>query len=196
MGKTPNFEDWKWPWKQGEVDEEKAAKMIHRLKVGFEDQQDLVQERDERIAALTDELESAKAAKSGTDAEAQEELKELRKENRTLKNAEAKSLPADEKRLWQYEAALELGLTASQARRLQGDSLDEIKADAKDFAKDLGISDEDDDGDGDNNGSGPAGPPPQQQPAARFSTGSPGADRVKVVSNPTEAANSLPPLFG
>src|SRR5690606_17431535 len=97
MGKTPNFEDWKWPWKQGEVDEEKAAKMIHKLKVGFEDQQDLVQERDERIAALTDELESAKAAKSGTDAEAQEELKELRKENRTLKNAEAKSLPADEK---------------------------------------------------------------------------------------------------
>ncbi len=104
MGKTPDFKDWKWPWTPGEVDEEKAAQMIHKLKKGFEDLQDTVGERDKTIATLTTDLDDAKAAKSGTDEEAQAELKELRKENRELKSKsteEAKSLPADEKTIWQ-----------------------------------------------------------------------------------------------
>lgn len=197
MGKTPDFEDWKWPWTQGEVDEEKAARMIHKLKKGFEDLQDTVKERDETIATLTTDLDAAKAAKSGTDEEAQAELKELRKENRELKKStEAKSLPGDEKKIWQYEAALELGLTAAQARRLQGDDAEAIKEDAKSFAEELGIEfDGDDDGDDGSQNDGNQTPPPVQQPSPRYKTGSNGADRINVVSDPAGAAAKLPPLF-
>lgn len=200
MGKLPEkFEDWRLPWKEDEFDSDKAARMVFKLKQGFEELQGTVAERDEQIATLTADLDTAKAAKSGTDEEAQAELKALRKENRTLKEAEAKSLPADEKKIWQLTAAVEFGLTEKQALRLQGDDLDAIKADAKDFAKDLGIE-LDDDGEGEEGGNGePSGnqaPPPFQQPGPRYKTGSNGADRVNVVSDPVGAAAKLPSLFG
>lgn len=201
MGKLPEkFEDWRIPWTDEEFDSEKAARMVFKLKQGFEDLQATVSQRDETIATLTADLDTAKAAKSGTDEEAQAELKDLRKENRKLKEVEAKSLPTDEKKIWQYEAALELGLTAAQARRLQGDDADAIKEDAKEFAKDLGIELDDDDnkgGDGQDD-TGQNGDfqalPPVQQPGPRWKTGSNGADRVNVVSDPVGAAAKLPPL--
>lgn len=197
MGKLPEkFEDWRLPWKEDEFDSDKAARMVFKLKQGFEELQDTVTKRDEQIATLTADLDTAKAAKSGTDEEAQAELKDLRKENRTLKEAEAKSLPADEKKIWQLTAAVEFGLTEKQALRLQGDDLDAIKADAKDFAKDLGIELDGDGEEGDNGEpSGNQTPPPIQQPGPRYKTGSNGADRVNVVSDPVAAATKLPALF-
>lgn len=200
MGKLPEkFEDWRLPWKEDEFDSDRAARMVFKLKQSFEELQGTVKERDEQIATLTADLDEAKAAKSGTDEDAQAELKELRKENRKLKeeSSEAKSLPADEKKIWQYEAALELGLTAAQARRLQGDDAEAIKEDAKSFAEELGIE-----LDGGDQGQGDAGenggnqtPPPVQQPSPRYKTGSNGADRINVVSDPAGAAAKLPPLF-
>lgn len=198
MGKLPEkFEDWRLPWKDEEFDADKAARMVFKLKQGFEELQETVSQRDETIATLTADLDTEKARKSGTDEEAQDELKALRKENRELKSSEAKSLPADEKKIWQLTAAVEFGLTEKQALRLQGDDLDAIKADAKDFAKDLGIE-IDDDGNGDEGGNGePSGNqarPPVQQPGPRYRTGSNDADRVNVVSDPVGALAKLPPL--
>lgn len=199
MGKLPeSFDDWRVPWTEADFDSDKAARMVFKLKKTYEELQDTVKARDEQIATLTTDLDAAKAAKSGTDEDAQSELKDLRKKVREFEAVEGKSLPADEKKLWQYEAALELGLTAAQARRLQGDDSDAIKEDAKAFATELGIEIDDQGGDnggtGDNGGNGT--PPPYQQPAARYKTGSNGADRVNVVSDPVSAQTKLPPLFG
>lgn len=197
MAKLPEkFEDWRLPWKPEEFDSDKAARMVFKLKKGYEDLQGEMEQRDERIAELTEELDTAKAAKSGTDEVAQAELKALRKENRELKEAGAKSRPEDEKKIWQYEAALEAGLTKKQANRLSGESAEEVLEDAKSYAEELGIELGDGNGGGDNGEPGDNGdPPPFQQPTPRYKTGANTADRKNVVSNPHEAAKNLPPLF-
>jgi hypothetical protein len=200
VGKLPeSFDDWRVPWTEADFDSDKAARMVFKLKKGYEDLQGEVEKRDEQIATLTTDLDTAKAAKSGTDEDAQSELKDLRKKVRDFEASEGKSLPADEKKIWQYEAGLEIGLTKAQALRLVGDDLDAVKADAKSFAAELGIEIDDaggDSGDPSGNAGGNQARPPVQQPAARYKTGSNGADRVNVVSDPVSAASKLPPLFG
>jgi hypothetical protein len=205
VGKLPDdFSEWRIPWKDDEFDSEKAARIVFNARKAEEKANDKVKEREAEITRLTTELDTAKAAKSGTDEDAQRELKDLRKENRELKEASGKSLPADEKKIQQLRAALKYGLSEKQALRLQGDDEDGIFEDAKDFADELGIEyDDPDGGQGENGGeSGGQGQgqtsaqPPVQQPASRFKTGAPGADQVNVVSDPKAAAAKLPALFG
>ena len=59
-------------------------------------------------------------------------------------------------------------------------------------------SDSRDDGDNGDQGGGDdknGTLPPVQQPSPRYKTGSNGADRINVVSDPAGAAAKLPPLF-
>jgi len=194
-----SFEEWKWPWEKGEVDEEKAARLIYNARSAEEAAEAKVKERDEKIATLTSQLDDEKARKSGTDEEAQQELKDLRKENRELKEAGGKPRPEDQAEIDKLSVGLELGLSLRDAKRLVGKDRDEILEDGKAFAREHGIEldDEDDPDDDDTSGRSQesGSKPPARQPSPSFRTGGRRDKLVDTPSDPAEAAKALPPLF-
>ena len=201
MGKLPeSFDDWRVPWTEEDFDADKAARMVFKLKQSLEEQHDKVKERDKEIATLTADLDTAKAAKSGTDEEAQAELKDLRKETRELKEAGGKPRPEAQQEIDKLSVGLELGLSLRDAKRLVGKDRDEILEDGKAFAKEHGLIDDDDedpedDDTSDGTGQETGSKPPARQPSPTFRTGSRKDKLVETPSNPAEAAKSLPSLF-
>lgn len=203
MGKVPeDFNDWKWPWTEGEIDEEKAARLIWNARRQEEAAHDKAKTLETQVETLTGELDTAKAAKSGLDETGQQRLTELERENRDLKSKDGKSQPQDQKRIWQLETALELGLSKRDASRLVGETQEEIAEDGRQFAKDHNIAlagddegGEDHEGDEDGGDEDGERRPPIQEPtpASRLRTGLGGAKNT-VASNPQSAKLSLPPL--
>lgn len=148
MGKVPDsFEDFKWPFKEGELEEETAAKLIYNARKGEEKAIETAKSKDAAIADLETKLDTEKARVSGADTDKQKEIADLQKQVRELSAGQDKPRPQDEKRLWQLEVALELGLSAADSKRIQGETRDEIEADAKTFAKEHGIDLESEDDD-------------------------------------------------
>lgn len=139
MAKLPAFDEWKRPWTAGEVDEEKLARLVYNLKVDVEKRDDKIAAKDEELNTLTSELDTVKASKASPDPEVQEELKALRTENRELKKNSDVTRPQDQKKIDRLEVALTLGLSAADAKRLVGETREELEEDAKVFAKDHGI---------------------------------------------------------
>lgn len=191
----PEFEKWTRPWKDGEVDEEQAARLIYNLKVDLEKaatkQAEIVTAKDAEIEAKQVELDAAVASKAGTDADAQTELKDLRKQVRELTEQTGKTRPEDQKVIDQLKVAHELGLTLADSARLVGETYDEIKADGIVFAKDHGIDVDDEDEPGD----GTPGQPQQTWGVVpNLQTGTTGRQRTQPASNPQAAVSKLPPL--
>lgn len=192
MAKLPEFEKWTPPWTAGAIDEAVAARLVYNLKADLEKAATKLTEvttaKDAEIEAKQVELDSALAGKAGTDAEAQNEIKELRKQVRELTEQTSKTRPEDQKVIDRLKVAHELGLTLADSARLVGETYDEIKADGIVFAKDHGI--EIDDGDGEQE---PAGQPSWGVPP-ELRSGTEGRRRTTVVSDPAKAKASLPPL--
>ena len=95
---------------------------------------------------------------------------------------------------WQrhvLDVALELGLTKSQSARLVGATRDELLADGKVLAADLGITLPGDEKGGDNAGFDFSAPAPAGPPSR---TGMPKGFAVETKSDPAKAASVLPPL--
>ena len=196
MGKLPEFDDWKWPWDKGEVDEEKAARLVYNARKAEETAAEKLSEQKTRVSELEGELGDARSAQSGDQAATEKTISELRKKVGELEGADPTARPEDTRQIAQLQVALELGLTARDAKRLVGDDYDEILADGKDFAKDHGIEipgensdDDDDEGDDDESTA-----PPIQSPQSSLRSGFQGKN-VGLPSNPTEAEKFLPPLF-
>lgn len=198
----PKFEDWRRPWKDGELDEEKAARLIYNLKREVEENETKVTERDEKLETLQTELDEERARKADPDADVQQELKDLRKENRTLKEDANKPNPEHQKELDRLNDVIDLvdkGLPKAVALRVQGDDTDARLEDAKSLAQVMGIEDFGEDSGGGEGGEGenedPSGAPqrqPQSQLRSGFERGKPPAK-----SDPKAAAKVLEsvPLF-
>lgn len=140
MGKVPDtFDEFKWPFKEGELEEETAAKLIYNARKAEEKALETAKSKDAEIATLKTELDTEKARVSGADTDKQKEIADLQKQIRDLSAGQDKPRPQDEKRLWQLEVALDLGLSAADSKRLQGETRDEIETDAKTFAAEHGI---------------------------------------------------------
>lgn len=198
MGTLPEkFEDWRLPWTEEDFDADKAARLVFNARKGEEKAKADVKERDEKITTLTGELDDEKARKSGTDEEAQQELKDLRAKVRKFEEAGTEPRPEDQKQINQLTVALELGLSKADAKRLVGDDYDSILEDGKTFAKDHGLLDDDDDDEFDENGN-PIddgendSKPPVSQP---LRTGARGRGSAHTPSDPAAAQKDLPPLF-
>lgn len=194
MGKLPDFADWRRPWKDGELDEEAAAKLVYNARKSEQEAKEKLSTKESELSALQTQLDDATTGKAGLDADGQAELIQLRKENRELKSSTGKPRPEDQKRIDQYEVALELGLSAKAAKRLVGETREEIEADAKEYLSEIGQ----DPGDGDNEGD--EGEQqfqlPSRVPVSSLKTGNPPANGAIVngPSNPAAAVSSLPPL--
>lgn len=152
------FEDWTWPWTKGEVDEEKAARLIYQLKQERESLQESKTSLTAQVETLTEEkatLTDKVAAAGSNDSEKDAEIATLKKANRELTGQVGKSLPKDQLTIAKLELALDNGFTKTQARRLVGETQEELEADAEELKKDLGLDKTDDSGSGgDDQGSG------------------------------------------
>lgn len=199
MGKLPeSFDDWKWPWEKGEVDEEKAARLIFNARRAEETATDKAHAAEEKVSTVTAELDAEKARKSGTDEDGQQQIQNLTKQVRELEAAKTKleteGRPEDKLEIDRHAVALELGLSARDAKRLVGKDRDELLEDAKAFAKEHGIDlgDEDDDDD-DDLGDDPDGSKPPVRTPLR--TGSRKTTPTDTPSDTAAAEKALPSLW-
>src|SRR5687767_11606668 len=136
------FEEFKWPWKEGEVDEEQVAKLIWNARRSEEAAQEKVKELNAKVAETQTKLDAAEAAKSGTDEEGQQKIKDLtarvrdlEASNTTLSEEKTKletdGRPQDKLENDRLSIALQLGLSERDAKRLVGENRDELLDDAK-----------------------------------------------------------------
>lgn len=193
-----SFEEFKWPFDKGEADEEKLAKLIWNARRSEEAALDKAKVSSDKVAEIQAELDTTKASKSGTDEAGQQKIKDLTVQVRDLEAAKAASAdgrPEDKLEIDRLTVALELGLSARDAKRLVGKDKDELTEDAKAFAKEHGINLGDDDGDEeDEDDDDEDNAPPTRQPVPNLRTGA-GAGKIKVASDPVAAEKSLPSLF-
>ena len=103
MAKLPEFEKWTPPWTAGAIDEAVAARLVYNLKADLEKAATKLTEvttaKDAEIEAKQVELDAAVAGKAGTDAEAQGEIKDLRKQVRELTEQTGKTRPEDQNKI-------------------------------------------------------------------------------------------------
>lgn len=169
----PKFEDYKAPWeidlKEGDeptFDFEKGKKYLYGV---LSDKEKAQKERDTvqaELATVTTERDTLKSEKESKAREGETETQRLTRERdearedarkaKEKKDAEGDGKSPAELRL---EVALEMGLTAVQAKRLQGTTKEELESDAKDLLDSFGASGEGGDGDGDGEGDGPRARP-------------------------------------
>lgn len=134
----PKFADWlkdyQAPWKnEEEVSAEDAAKAVYSVLEENEKLQDrLTGVRNERDKAKTD-LKDAQTELAEAQAKGDNDgvVKDLQKK---VSDAESKAEKA-ELRATRLEVAAEKGVPLDQAKRLQGETREELEADAEEFAK-------------------------------------------------------------
>lgn len=197
MAKLPAYEDWKRPWAEGELDEDRAAKLIYNALQKAEQAGDKLAtkltEKDEEIERLTTEIDTVKAGKSSTDEETKDELKALRSQVRDLTAKTSAPRPEDQKQIDRLNVAIELGLSKRDANRLVGETYDELLEDAKAFAEEHGIDLSGDDGGSNGNEGAPSSQGfqlPTERPVGTLRTGF-DPKTAKTASQPATAAELL-----
>jgi hypothetical protein len=170
----PKFEDYKAPWeidlKEGDeptFDFEKGKKYLYGV---LSDKEKAQKERDDvkaELSTVTTERDTLKSEKEAKAREGETEVQRLTRERDEARENERKAREAKPKEgektaaELRLEVALDMGLTAVQAKRLQGNTKEELEADAKDLLDSFGASgetgDEDEDG-----GDGPRTRPTRQ----------------------------------
>ena len=192
MPQLPAYDDWKWPWDKGQVDEEKAARLVYNARLAEQNALSKVASKDEEIAQLKNDLDTEKARQSEADPKVQEQLAGLLKENRELKASQGKARPEDQLQIDRLKVALEKGLTAKQADRLVGTDYESLSEDADVLLADLGLSSDEDKGEVASAttvfGEIPA---PRARPTRQGQFSVTGGE---VKSDPAAAAKILPPL--
>lgn len=189
----PAFEDWKAPWKDEDFDAEKAKKLIYDL---HKDKETLFTELDAKateIEDLEDEAdaleakvntaskpggEGPKEGESDALAALRREIAELkaagtekpktRREIREAKQAEQDKGGDSDLTAEKYRIALEKGLSATDARRLVGSTVEELEADADKFLEEHGTGQA---GSGQQGASKGGQAPPSQRPKVKVKTG-------------------------
>lgn len=198
MSKLPEkFEDWRWPWPEGQVDEEKAARLIFNARQAEEDAKSKAASKDEKISQLEADLTAEKARKSGADEDGQAEIQRLTKENADLKEQVGKPDPALQKENDRLNVIVDLvdqGLPKALALRVQGDDKEAMLEDAKSLAKVAGVEfgDAGDDDDDDVNDDDRGAQPPGRRPVR---SGFENGKKAEVRSDPEKAKAELPPLY-
>jgi len=138
----PKFEDYKAPWetKDGKdvPDEEQVINkgQLKKFLHGLHSDKDRLQTTVTEVTKERDELKSAADEAARKD---ETEVERLKRENADLKAA-ADKVPETTREALVYRVALEKGLTPKQAKRLQGNTEEELTADADDLLESWGAS--------------------------------------------------------
>lgn len=147
--KVPSLEQYKFPFlnEDGEIEDVEAAKKaFHTLMVDKAKAQDAREDAQAEVATVTaerDELQTKVDDKNAPDAKV-----EIERANTRASKAEADA-KKERDRADRLEVAIDKGLTPNQAKRLVGETKEELEADAEELLKDFGGSKENEDDDED-----------------------------------------------
>lgn len=136
MPKLASFEDWVAPWEtatgtDSEIDKPKLRKYLHNL---LQDKERL----QESVATVTTERDALKKTADEKAREGESDTDKLKRENKELQDKLAAKTSDDDPQVLRLTVALEKGLTASQAKRLVGNTKDELMADADELVQSFG----------------------------------------------------------
>lgn len=150
---VPSLKDFRAPWEsetgEAEIDKDKLKKFIHNLITDKAKAQDARDEEVEKAKAIETERDELKETLDSKDPDASKKIAKAERERDAAKEAaKAADLRAD-----RLEVAMDKGLTPAQAKRLQGETKEELEADADEilelFGKPSEKDPEDDDEDED-----------------------------------------------
>ena len=154
---VPKLDDFRPPWvtedgQEVEIDKDKLKRYIHNLVADKAKAQDSRDEAVDKVKGLETTVGELQKQVDEKDPDA---ATKVAAERDKTKQAEDRASQA-ELALTRLEVAIEAGLTPSQAKRLTGSTKEELEADAKSFAEELGIqpgsSKDDDEVDDDTDG--------------------------------------------
>lgn len=152
MPKLPKYEDWTPPWGEDEddFDAEKAKKLIYGLTSDKEKAAEKLSSANTAKKEIEDKLTEVQGQLDQAEAKGNEKVVgELQQKVAKLEG----SLKVAERKLLVQKIADEKGIPLKQANRLQGETEEEIEADADEFLEAFGSKgkerndDEDDDED-------------------------------------------------
>jgi len=133
MAGLPKFEDWKAPWdeKGEELDAEKAKRYLY----------DVIRDRDDAVVKKAKIAQERDELKTKVDEFETKDMTEVQRLQRELEAAKAKPAEDTETKLEnaRLKLALEHGLTVKQAKRLSGNTPEELEADVTELLDTLGI---------------------------------------------------------
>lgn len=137
---VPKIDEFRPPWmtedgQEVEIDKDKLKRYIHNLVVDKAKAQDSRDEAANKVKDLDAQVDTLQKQVDEKDPDA---ATKVAAEREKTKQAEDRALKA-EQALTRLEVAAEAGLTPAQAKRLQGSTKEELEADAKSFAEELGI---------------------------------------------------------
>jgi hypothetical protein len=168
----PKFEDFKAPWEQDGAEKdadgnpvvkpEELKKHLYNLLTDKDKLQTKVAERDTKITAL--ETAATEAARAGETA-SEKTAREVQEAINAAKAAQD-AAKTSQRELQQQLAAARVGIPEEDAGRLQGETLEEMVADAKAMQERWGTPKKAEEGDG-------AGPGVRQQPRRLNNAGDP-----------------------
>lgn len=226
----PKYEDWTPRWEKNgeEFDADKARSLLYSLEKQAHEEKERRQERDSQITTLQGQLQElgkpkddAKGGGKGAgnsggladDPAFKELVGVVTTLATTVAGQQPKKLEGADLELAKLRAAVKVGLSETQAKRLTGSTAEEIEADAKELAKDYGLGGDEGDkggdtGDGDDvyvgrHGEGYDGPDtdsggkmPTNLPKVRGDLGRRGGGGSREQIDPAKAAEDLIPSLG
>lgn len=155
----PAFEDWKAPWENSEedFDADRAKRFIYDLMNEKVRHQNLRDRQKATIAELREEIDAGEGLSSKKER-GEDTSKDRASSDAAGQDRDSSDLAHENDLL---KVRLETGLSEKAARRLVGDTYDELLADAKDYMQEHGIATSDDGeaGDGEDQGDEGSQPP-------------------------------------
>ncbi|MBC7593721.1 MAG: hypothetical protein H7288_07270 [Kineosporiaceae bacterium] len=130
MTNLPKLEDWNAPWEHEgeEIDPTKAKSFAYSLKSKIQELEGRVTERDSALSTYKEAEAAAAQAKLSDTERLETQLAELRAKGEAgdTQLARANDL---------LQVRLDKGLTEAEVKRISGDTLEELLADADEFLK-------------------------------------------------------------
>ena len=144
MPKLVKFEEWLAPWETATGETEIDKDRLKRYLYGLLGDKERLQES---VGTLTEERDALKKAAEEKSREGETDVQRLEREKKELE-AKLAAKPAETVEVLKLRVALDKGLTSDQAKRLIGETEEDLKADADVMLKSFGIEGKTDDGDG------------------------------------------------
>jgi hypothetical protein len=138
LDKLGSLEEFKAPWESdtgsdAEIDATKLKKYLYNLQSDKAKAEDAAEEAAEKVTKAEQDLKDAKAEVAKGDPTGK--IAELEGKLAEAQTAATKA----EQNLLRVEVATEKGLTVKQAKRLQGETEEELKADADEILEEFGV---------------------------------------------------------
>lgn len=153
----PTYEDWTPPWEKEdkEFDADVARKLVYNLSASVDKSKGKSEEHDEQLKEYESALEKYREKEKEAERANETEVEALKRKNTELEEKAKAGTAETARENLLLKVRLDKDLTESQVKRLSGDTLEELLADADEYLKDVAPpSNEEEGNEGDDDGSG------------------------------------------